>query len=78
VYPGRFGWAREGSREGIWLPITPSEEESLIVPASSIAHPEDLGKRARTFLYLVIPQVGLPLTTANTPGGLFETPAWLA
>jgi len=48
------------------------------VPESSIYRPEDVGKRARTFVRIFIPDGGLPLTTANTPGGFFETPASLA
>lgn len=51
---------------------------TIVVPESSIYRPEDVGKRARTFVRIFIPDGGLPLTTANTPGGFFETPASLA
>ncbi len=51
---------------------------TIVVPASSIARREDVGKRAHTFVRIFIPDGGLPMTTANTPGGFFETPASLA
>src|ERR1022692_1333741 len=51
---------------------------TIIVPESSIARPEDVGKRARTFVRIFIPDGGLPINAANTPGGFFETPASLA
>jgi subtilase family serine protease len=51
---------------------------TIIVPESSIARPEDVGKRARTFVRIFIPDAGLPINAANTPGGFFETPASLA
>src|ERR1022692_2139107 len=51
---------------------------TIIVPESSIARPEDVGKRARTFVRIFIPDGGLPISAANTPGGFFETPASLA
>lgn len=50
---------------------------TIYVPESSIYRPEDVGKRARTFVRFFVPDGGLPLT-ANTPGGFFETPASLA
>ena len=51
---------------------------TIIVPDSSIARPQDVGKRARTFVRIFIPNGGLPMNGANTPGGFFETPASLA
>jgi subtilase family serine protease len=50
----------------------------LLVPDSSIERPADRGVRAHTNVELFFPIDGLPLTAANTPGGLFETPASLA
>jgi subtilase family serine protease len=51
---------------------------TIFVPESSIARPEDVGKRARTFVRIFIPDAGLPINAANTPGGFYETPASLA
>ncbi|HEY5102729.1 MAG TPA: hypothetical protein VII70_08095 [Steroidobacteraceae bacterium] len=50
----------------------------VVVPDSSIERPVDRGLRAHTNVELFYPINGLPLTTANTPGGFFETPASLA
>jgi subtilase family serine protease len=51
---------------------------TLVAPQSSIARPGDLGKRALTFVYIFVPDGGLPMKPDNTPGGFFETPASLA
>lgn len=51
---------------------------TIFVPESSMARPEDVGKRARTFVRIFIPDAGLPINAANTPGGFYETPASLA
>jgi subtilase family serine protease len=50
----------------------------IVVPDSSVERPADRGVRAHTNVELYYPTDGLPLTTANTPGGFFETPASLA
>lgn len=50
----------------------------VILPPSSIERPADRGVRAHTDIELFQPRSGLPMTAANTPGGLFETPASLA
>jgi kumamolisin len=51
---------------------------TIIVPASSVRRAADVGRRSHTNVELFIPDEGLPLTKANTPGGFFETPASLA
>ena len=58
------------------LPHMHTAGGTIYVPESSIARPEDVGKRARTFVRIFVPDVLLP--AANTPGGFFETPASLA
>jgi len=68
-----FGFAAAAAAEGRTIP-----GGHLLVPDSSIERPADRGVRAHTNVELFFPVDGLPLTTANTPGGLFETPASLA
>jgi subtilase family serine protease len=48
------------------------------LPESSIQRPADRGVRAHTHLQFFVPDGGLPMTAANTPGGFYETPASLA
>ena len=50
----------------------------IVVPDSSVERASDRGVRAHTNVELFFPTDGLPMTEANTPGGLFETPASLA
>jgi kumamolisin len=51
---------------------------TVIVPASSIERPEDVGIRAHTNIQIFIPRTGVSLNPQTTPGGFFETPASLA
>jgi subtilase family serine protease len=50
----------------------------IVVPPTSVERPADRGVRAHTNIEFFTPSAGLPMTTANTPGGFFETPASLA
>ncbi len=58
------------------LPHMHTAGGTIYVPASSIFHPENIGKQARTHVRIFIPDTLQPV--ANTPGGFFETPASLA
>jgi subtilase family serine protease len=56
----------------------PAPGGTLFTPQSSLELPQNRGHRAHTDIELFIPSGALPMGTANTPGGYFETPASLA
>lgn len=83
VVPGVGAFAQSGSLlDG--AQVIPHKTHSVVVPASSLERPEDLGEAAHTNVRFVIPAAGSPRQAQVTPaappfpGYGYETPASLA